>query len=127
MFDDRYEVDFDTYRDFLHTLIPGKFKQNVSDDGKVRTSVITSNATSKDICGYVGDRVSFEFKFRDENVETFDGTIEVVDKFGAWEIDNPREPSYDVLVCNWRGSGEMMLVKHVRESKITKYENRKSE
>ena len=45
MFDDRYEVDFDTYRDFLHTLIPGKFKQNVSDDGKVRTS--------KDICGYV--------------------------------------------------------------------------
>ena len=53
MFDDRYEVDFDTYRDFLHTLIPGKFKQNVSDDGKVRTSVITSNATSKDICGYV--------------------------------------------------------------------------
>lgn len=53
MFDDRYEVDFDTYRDFLHTLIPGKFKQNVSDDGKVRTSVITSNATSKDICGYI--------------------------------------------------------------------------
>lgn len=66
----------------------------------------------------VGDRVSFEFKFRDGNIETFDGTIEIVDRFGAWEIDNPREPSYDILVCNWRGSGEMMLVKHVRESKI---------
>lgn len=69
----------------------------------------------------VGDRVSFRMTI-DENVETFDGTIEVVDKFGAWEIDNPREPSYDVLVCNWRESGEMMLVKHVRESKITKIE-----
>ena len=68
----------------------------------------------------VGDRVSFKFKFRDGNVETFDGTIEIVDRFGAWEIDNPREPSYDILVCNWRGSGNMMLVKHVRESKIVK-------
>lgn len=65
----------------------------------------------------VGDRVSFQMTI-DENVETFDGTIEIVDRFGAWEIDNPREPSYDILVCNWRGSGEMMLVKHIRESKI---------
>ena len=69
----------------------------------------------------VGDRVSFRMTI-DENVETFDGTIGIVDRFGAWEIDNPREPSYDILVCNWRGSGEMMLVKHVRESKITKKE-----
>ena len=67
----------------------------------------------------VGDFVSFQMTI-DENVETFDGNIEIVDSFGAWEIENPREPSYDVLVCNWRGSGEMMLVKHVRESKITK-------
>lgn len=65
----------------------------------------------------VGDRVSFQMVF-DENVETFDGTIEIVDRFGAWEIDNPREPSYDILVCNWRGIGEMMFVKHVRESSI---------
>lgn len=65
----------------------------------------------------VGDRVSFRLAI-DENIETFDGTIEIVDRFGAWEIDNPREPSYDILVCNWRGSGEMMLVKHIRESKI---------
>ena len=67
----------------------------------------------------VGDFVSFQMSI-DGNVETFDGTIEIVDRFGALEIDNPREPSYDVLVCNWRGSGEIMLVKHVRESKITK-------
>lgn len=69
----------------------------------------------------VGDRVSFRMT-TNGNVETFDGVIEVVDRFGAWEIDNPREPSYDVLVCNWRGSGEMMSVKHIRESKITKIE-----
>lgn len=67
----------------------------------------------------VGDRVSFRMAI-DGNVETFDGTIEIVDRFGAWEIDNPREPSYDILVCNWRGSGEMMLVKHIRESNIVK-------
>ena len=67
----------------------------------------------------VGEHVSFRMTI-DGNVETFDGVIEIVDGFGAWEIYNPREPSYDILVCNWRGSGEMMLVKHVRESKITK-------
>ena len=68
----------------------------------------------------VGEHVSFQMTI-DENVETFDGVIEIVDRFGAWEIDNPSEPSYDIMVENWRGSGEMMLVKHVRESKITKY------
>ena len=67
----------------------------------------------------VRDLVSFQMTI-DGNVETFDGIIEIVDRFGAWEIDNPREPSYDVLVCNWRGSGEMMLVKHIRESNIVK-------
>lgn len=67
----------------------------------------------------IGEYVSFHMTI-DKNIETFDGVIEVVDRFGAWEIDNPKEPSYDVLVCNWRGSGEMMLVKHIRESKIIK-------
>ena len=67
----------------------------------------------------VGDFVSFRMTI-DENVETFDGTIEIVDRFGAWEIDNPREPSYDIMVENWRGSGAPMFVKHIRESKIIK-------
>ena len=68
---------------------------------------------------FVGDRVSFQMTF-DENVETFDGTIEIVDRFGAWEIDNPREPSYDIMIENWRGSGTSMFVKHIRESNIVK-------
>ena len=67
----------------------------------------------------VGDIVSFQMTV-DENVETFDGTIEIVDRFGAWEIDNPREPSYDIMVENWRDSGEPALVKHIRESNIVK-------
>ena len=69
----------------------------------------------------VGDRVSFQMTI-DENIETFDGTIEVVDRCGAWEIDNPREPSYDIMVDNWQGSGTPMFVKHIRESVITKKE-----
>lgn len=65
----------------------------------------------------VGDRISFQLAI-DEAVETFAGTIEIVDRFGAWEIDNPREPSYDIMVEDWRGRGEPALVKHVRESTI---------
>ena len=65
----------------------------------------------------MGDRASFRMTI-DGNVETFDGTIEIVDSHGAFEIDNPREPSYDILVENWKGRGDEVLVKHVRESSI---------
>lgn len=65
----------------------------------------------------IGDHVSFQMTVA-ENVETFDGTVEIVDRFGAWEIDNPREPSYDIMVDNWRGSRTPMFVKHIRESSI---------
>lgn len=65
----------------------------------------------------VGDFVSFQMTI-DKNIETFSGTIEIVDRFGAWEIDYPREPSYDIMVESWRDSGEPALVKHVRESAI---------
>lgn len=68
---------------------------------------------------FVGDFVSFQMTIN-KNVETFDGTVAIVDRFGAWDIDYPSEPSYDILVCNWRGSGGIMLVKHVRESNIVK-------
>lgn len=68
----------------------------------------------------VGDQVSFQMKLDGKNVETFDGTVAIVDGFGAWEIYDPREPSYDIMVENWRDSGEPALVKHIRESEITK-------
>lgn len=67
----------------------------------------------------VGDLVSFQMTI-DGNVETFDGTIEIVDRFGAWEIFDPREPSYDIMVEDWRGSEETMFVKHIRESSIVR-------
>lgn len=65
----------------------------------------------------VGDRVSFQMTING-NIETFDGTI--VDRFGAWDIDYPGEPPYNILVFSWSGSGGIMLVKHIRESVITK-------
>lgn len=68
----------------------------------------------------VGDQVSFSMKLDGKTIETFDGTIEIVDGFGAWEFFNPREPSYDIMVENWRDGGEPALVKHIRESAITK-------
>lgn len=68
----------------------------------------------------IDDRVLFQMSFDGKDVETFEGTIAIVDRFGAWEIDNPREPSYDIMVNDWRGSGEPALVKHIRESAITK-------
>lgn len=67
----------------------------------------------------VGDFVSFQMTI-DKNVETFDGTVAIVDRFGAWDIDYPSEPSYDIMVENWRGRGASALVKHIRESNIVK-------
>ena len=64
----------------------------------------------------VGDRVSFELKFIDGNIETFDGVVEIVDKYGTWE--DPSEPSYDIMVSDWYGSGEPMFCKHINESSI---------
>lgn len=72
---------------------------------------------------FIGDHVLFRLNVDDQNVETFDGTIEIVDRFGAWEIENPREPSYDIMVNDWRGSGTPMFVKHVRESSIVRKED----
>ena len=47
----------------------------------------------------VGDFVYFQMTIN-KNVETFDGTVAIVDRFGARDIDYPIEPSYDILVCN---------------------------
>lgn len=65
----------------------------------------------------VGDKVVFKMNVSN-HIYALKGTIEIVDRFGAWEIDNPREPSYDIMVENWMSSGEPMFVKHIRESSI---------
>ncbi|MBQ0014691.1 MAG: hypothetical protein KBS82_05135 [Oscillospiraceae bacterium] len=44
------------------------------------------------------------------------GTIEIVDRFGTFEQNV--EPSYDIMVHNWRGSGQDMFYKHVVESLV---------
>ena len=64
------------------------------------------------------DLVSFTVKYKEKEY-LCEGKIVIVDSYGAWEIENPREPSYDVLVENWLDEGSECLVKHIRESKIT--------
>ena len=69
------------------------------------------------------DEVIFEFDDVNETIECH-GHVFVVDPNGTFE--QHEEPSYDIFVDNWKGSGEQTLVKHVRQSQIkTKitYEN----
>lgn len=64
------------------------------------------------------DYVSFKVKYNEKEY-LCEGKIVVIDSYGAWEIENPREPSYDVLVDNWLNAGSECLVKHNRESALT--------
>lgn len=72
----------------------------------------------------VDDVVVFELRTGND-VCVMDGTIEIVDRFGAWGIDNPREPSYDIMVDDWMGRGEPMFVKHIRESSIVEVKGKR--
>ena len=61
----------------------------------------------------IGDRVGFNLNTN--GMETFFiGTIYIVDSYGTFEQNE--EPSYGIMVKDWLGSGEDMLVKHHRES-----------
>jgi len=44
------------------------------------------------------------------------GKVYIVDPYGTFEQNE--EPSYDVMVENYKGSGQACLVKHIRESKL---------
>ena len=50
------------------------------------------------------------------NDKTQVGTIEIVDRFGTFGQSD--QPSYDIMVDNWFGSGEAMFCKHVVESLV---------
>lgn len=49
------------------------------------------------------------------------GEVYIVDAYGTFEQNE--EPSYDIMVEDWRGTGEPMLVKHIRESGLIEYED----
>ena len=57
------------------------------------------------------DTVSFDL-----DGKTYTGTVYIVDAYGT--IEQNEEPSYDVLVEDFRDSGKPCLVKHLRESAL---------
>lgn len=63
----------------------------------------------------VGDKIGFYLKpHRMDKEIFFVGSVYIVDAYGTFEQDD--EPSYDIMVEDWMGTGKRMLVKHERES-----------
>lgn len=63
-----------------------------------------------------GDTVGFFYRIYGEDEDIFcTGTIEIIDRYGTFEQNI--EPSYDIMVNNYRGSESPVLFKHVRESR----------
>lgn len=48
------------------------------------------------------------------------GYVYIVDEYGTFEQNE--EPSYDIVVRNWKGTGTSCLFKHIRESDIIECE-----
>lgn len=63
-----------------------------------------------------GETVSFELEMESGNKILCTGTVAVVDSYGTFFQNE--EPSYDVMVENFAGSGTQMFVKHIRESNL---------
>lgn len=63
----------------------------------------------------MGDKVSFTLR-DDNDIFNCEGEIWVVDAYGTFRQNT--EPSYDIMVENWRNSGTQMFVKHIEESLI---------
>lgn len=64
-----------------------------------------------------GDTVSSYIVDMTGDIIEFEGTVEIIDRYGTFEQNE--EVSYDVMVDNWCNSGEKMFVKHLRESNLT--------
>lgn len=63
-----------------------------------------------------GDKVVFGFEWRDGSEQEMTGAVYIVDAYGTFEQNE--EPSYDIMVEDFRDSGEPCLVKHIRESSV---------
>lgn len=64
-----------------------------------------------------GDIVSSYIVDMTGDIIEFEGTVEIIDRYGTFEQNE--EVSYDVMVDNWCNSGKKMFVKHLRESNLT--------
>lgn len=62
-----------------------------------------------------GDEVGFYLiPYQETEEKFFVGKVEIIDKWGTFE--QKEEPSYDIMVEDFNGSGSPCLVKHVRQS-----------
>ena len=63
-----------------------------------------------------GDLVRFRSAFSNGHEIDCEGRVYIVDQYGTF--DQHEEPSYDVMVENWKDTGKPCLVKHLRESRL---------
>ena len=52
--------------------------------------------------------------YKEEKEKFFVGHVYIIDAYGTFEQDI--EPSYDIMVEDYNGTGRPCLVKHVRQS-----------
>ena len=62
-----------------------------------------------------GDIVTFDINVDDEVIE-YEGQVYIVDKYGIFGYND--DVYYDVMVENYNGKCESLLVKHIKESNI---------
>lgn len=68
------------------------------------------------------DKVGFWLKpYQEPEKKFFVGTVYIVDAYGTFEQNE--EPSYDIMVEDFNGTGRPCLVKHIRESEIVEVSN----
>lgn len=68
------------------------------------------------------DTVGFWLKpYGETGQKFFVGKVYIVDAYGTFEQNE--EPSYDIMVEDFNGTGQPCLVKHVRESECVETES----
>ena len=62
-----------------------------------------------------GDKVGFYLiPYKETEKKFFVGTVYIVDAYGTFFQNN--EPSYDIMVQDYNGTGEPCLCKHIEQS-----------
>ena len=63
-----------------------------------------------------GDIVSSYIVDMTGDIIEFEGTVEIIDRYGSF--GHNEEVSYDVMVNDWNDTGEKMFVKHIIEPNL---------
>lgn len=74
----------------------------------------TENIAGKPVFDYE-DKVGFYLTpYGETEQKFFVGKVYIIDRWGTFEQNE--EPSYDIMVENYNGTGRDCLVKHIRQS-----------